>query len=118
MTIRKLRAGRIATANAATWIGDAGTIFYDEVTGTLKISDGETPGGRRIILNAEDINVIKSCESELVSEIGLTLDQARKVSLWCQMECQRDWAQNIYLPQDQRPLHSPYSTYSHRGYRT
>lgn len=69
-------------------------------------------------LNAEDINVIKSCESELVSEIGLTLDQARKVSLWCQMECQRDWAQNIYLPQDQRPLHSPYSTYSHRGYRT
>ena len=57
MTIRKLRAGRIATANAATWIGDSGTIFYDEVTGALKISDGETPGGRRIILNAEDINL-------------------------------------------------------------
>lgn len=57
MTIRKLRAGRVSTANAATWIGDAGTIFYDEVTGTLKIADGETPGGRRIILNAEDINL-------------------------------------------------------------
>jgi hypothetical protein len=57
MTIRKLRAGRIATANAATWIGDAGTIFYDEITGTLKIADGETPGGKRIVLNAEDINL-------------------------------------------------------------
>ena len=57
MTIRKLRAGRVATANAASWIGDAGTIFYDEVTGTLKIADGETPGGRRIVLNAEDINL-------------------------------------------------------------
>lgn len=57
MTIRKLRAGRVSTANAATWIGDAGTIFYDEVTGTLKIADGETPGGRRIVLNAEDINL-------------------------------------------------------------
>ena len=57
MTIRKLRAGRVSTANADTWIGDAGTIFYDEVTGTLKIADGETPGGRRIVLNAEDINL-------------------------------------------------------------
>lgn len=57
MSIRKLRAGRVSTANAASWIGDAGTIFYDEVTGTLKIADGETPGGRRIILNAEDINL-------------------------------------------------------------
>lgn len=57
MTIRKLRAGRVATADAATWIGERGTIFYDEVTGTLKIADGETPGGRRIVLNAEDINL-------------------------------------------------------------
>lgn len=57
MTIRKLRAGRVATVDAATWIGERGTIFYDEVTGTLKIADGETPGGRRIVLNAEDINL-------------------------------------------------------------
>lgn len=57
MTIRKLRAGRVSTVNAATWIGSAGTIFYDETTGTLKIADGETPGGKRIVLNAEDINL-------------------------------------------------------------
>lgn len=57
MAIRKLRAGRVSTANASTWVGENGTIFYDENTGTLKISDGSTPGGTRIILNAEDINL-------------------------------------------------------------
>lgn len=43
--IRKLRAGRIADENPATWVGQLGTIFYDEATGALRISDGVTPGG-------------------------------------------------------------------------
>lgn len=50
MTIRKLRAGRVAGGNANTWVGENGTIFYDEETGQLKISDGNTPGGHYIQL--------------------------------------------------------------------
>ena len=48
MTIRKLRAGRVPGADANTWTGEAGTIFYDENTGVLRISDGNTPGGYAI----------------------------------------------------------------------
>ena len=54
MSLRKLRAGRIATANAATWVGDYGTIFYNEASGALRISDGHTPGGNPLSLVASD----------------------------------------------------------------
>lgn len=57
MSIRKLRAGRVATVTASEYIGEYGSIFWDEGLGTLKISDGITPGGNRIVLNAEDINL-------------------------------------------------------------
>lgn len=50
MSIRKFRAGRVSNASASTWVGERGTIFYDEVTGQLKIADGTTPGGRFIEL--------------------------------------------------------------------
>ena len=45
MTIRKIEAGRVITKNIDTFVGIAGTIFYDELTGELRLSDGETPGG-------------------------------------------------------------------------
>jgi hypothetical protein len=45
MTIRKIEAGRVITQTINTFIGQAGTIFYDEVTGELRLSDGVTPGG-------------------------------------------------------------------------
>jgi hypothetical protein len=54
MSLRKLRAGRVPTANAATWVGDYGTIFYNEATGALRISDGTTPGGNPLTLIASD----------------------------------------------------------------
>lgn len=57
MSIRKLKAGRVPFADANTYVGDYGSIFWDEDLGTLKISDGSTPGGNRIVLNAEDINL-------------------------------------------------------------
>lgn len=57
MTIRKLRAGRVATATPTDYIGEYGTIFWDESLGTLKISDGVTPGGKYIIINAQDLNL-------------------------------------------------------------
>lgn len=54
MTIRKLRAGRVSQAQAETWVGPVGMIFYNEQTGTLRISDGVTPGGNPLTLVAED----------------------------------------------------------------
>ena len=54
MSIRKLRAGRVSGVVASEWIGPLGTIFYNELTGTLRISDGVTPGGQPLQLVAED----------------------------------------------------------------
>lgn len=56
MPIRKIKAARVDVP-AATWVGQEGVLFYDEAAGTLRIADGVTPGGNRIILNAEDINL-------------------------------------------------------------
>jgi len=49
--IRKIKAGRIGSleVSANTYVGETGTIFYDEVLGDLRISDGHTPGG--ILIN-------------------------------------------------------------------
>lgn len=56
MSIRKLRAGRVSTATAETYVGEYGIIFYDEILGTLRISDGATVGGNPLTLVSEDFN--------------------------------------------------------------
>lgn len=45
MPVQKIKAGRIITVQAETYVGEKGTIFYDENTGVLRLSDGITPGG-------------------------------------------------------------------------
>jgi hypothetical protein len=45
MSIRKLRAGRVPTITASQYVGEKGTIFWNEATGDLRLSDGVTPGG-------------------------------------------------------------------------
>jgi hypothetical protein len=50
MPIRKIQAGRIITVNSSNYVGEYGTIFYDETLADLRISDGITPGGRQINL--------------------------------------------------------------------
>jgi hypothetical protein len=52
MTIKKIVAGRINTVTADEYIGESGTIFYNESLGDLRLSDGETLGG--IPLNVGD----------------------------------------------------------------
>jgi hypothetical protein len=47
MAIRKFRTGQMSY-NALTYVGTAGTLFYDEANGALRISDGVTPGGSLI----------------------------------------------------------------------
>lgn len=45
MTIQKIRSGRVTSINADEYIGEKGTIFYNETIGDLRLSDGITPGG-------------------------------------------------------------------------
>ena len=54
MPIRKLRAGRVPGVTAEQYVGTHGTIFYDEILGTLRISDGVTAGGNPLTLVASD----------------------------------------------------------------
>lgn len=45
MTIKKIQAGRISTVTADQYVGEHGTIFYNEELGDLRLSDGITFGG-------------------------------------------------------------------------
>ena len=78
--IRKLRAGRIADENPAAWVGQIGTIFYDEATGALRISDGVTPGGVNLpfaIASTTEVGGIKAGPGANVAVDGtLTIDTA------------------------------------------
>ena len=50
MPIQKIKSGRIITTAVNDYVGDSGTIFYDETTGDLRLSDGVTPGGVPLLL--------------------------------------------------------------------
>ena len=52
MAIRKFRSGQMSY-DASTYVGTAGTIFYDEDDGDLRLSDGVTPGGVNISVRAD-----------------------------------------------------------------
>jgi hypothetical protein len=45
MTIQKIKSGRVITVNADQFIGEKGTVFFNETGGNLRLSDGITPGG-------------------------------------------------------------------------
>lgn len=47
--IRKIKAGRIVTLDLDEFVGEYGTIFYDEDIGELRISDGVKPGGDPVV---------------------------------------------------------------------
>jgi hypothetical protein len=49
MTVRKIQSGRVVTLTAEQFIGEKGTIFYNEDTGNLRMSDGLTVGGVPIV---------------------------------------------------------------------
>lgn len=50
MPIQKIKSGRIITTAVDDYVGDSGTIFYDETVGDLRLSDGVTPGGVPLLL--------------------------------------------------------------------
>ena len=46
---RKIKAGRVHL-DYSLFVGEPGTLFYNESNGTLRISDGHTPGGQAVNL--------------------------------------------------------------------
>lgn len=45
MTVQKIKSGRIQNLAADDYVGDLGTIFFNEDIGDLRIGDGQTVGG-------------------------------------------------------------------------
>lgn len=54
MSMRKIWATRVGTTTAEEYIGSRGTIFFNELTGALRISDGVTVGGQPLTLVSSD----------------------------------------------------------------
>ena len=50
MTVQKIKSGRVPTLVADQFIGEHGTIFYNESLGDLRLSDGNTLGGIPLLL--------------------------------------------------------------------
>ena len=48
MTTWRLFPEKLGNTSATTFVGDAGEVFYDPTSTTLRISDGSTPGGLTI----------------------------------------------------------------------
>ena len=50
MTIQKIKSGRITTIVADQYVGEIGTIFYNQEIGDLRLSDGVSLGGIPLVL--------------------------------------------------------------------
>jgi len=53
--VQQLFTSRINSANASSYVGDRGRMFYNESAGELRLSDGSTPGGTPISIVANVI---------------------------------------------------------------
>ena len=51
MGVRKLRSGHVPAVTASQYVGIQGTIFWDDSTGALRLSDGATAGGSPLPIN-------------------------------------------------------------------
>lgn len=76
MPVQKIKSGRIITVDAPTYVGEKGTIFYDEDTPQLRLSDGLTPGG--ILFTGGGGYVLPAATTSTLGGIkvgsGLTID--------------------------------------------
>ena len=55
MAIQQLFTSRVRAGNISSYIGEKGRMFYNEVDGELRLSDGQTPGGTPISIVANVI---------------------------------------------------------------
>lgn len=78
MALYEFFTSRNNSANVASFVGQAGRLFYDGANGVIKLSDGVTPGGTFIpynIATTETIGGIKAGPGANVSVDGtLTID--------------------------------------------
>lgn len=51
MNVQKIKSGRVKI-DVDSFIGERGTIFYDEEIGDFRLSDGVTPGGIPLVFNS------------------------------------------------------------------
>lgn len=58
MTVQKIQSGRIITQTADEFVGNFGTLFYNESLGDLRLGDGVTPGGRPLNLGGGGVGPI------------------------------------------------------------
>ena len=54
MTIQKIKSGRVNNVEADNFVGDKGTLFFNESVGDLRISDGSTIGGIALTFGGGD----------------------------------------------------------------
>lgn len=52
----KIKAGRVNSLDFTQYVGEEGHLFYNVVTGELRISDGHTVGGNPIVITATTVN--------------------------------------------------------------
>jgi len=80
MSVYEFFTSRNNGANVATFVGQAGRLFYDGTNGVIKLSDGTTPGGTFIpynIATTTTIGGIKAGAGANVAADGtLTIDTA------------------------------------------
>jgi hypothetical protein len=54
MSVQKIKAGRVPGTDADSFVGDLGTLFYNEGVGDLRIGDGITVGGIPLAFGSGD----------------------------------------------------------------
>lgn len=80
MSMRKIWATRVGTTTAEEYTGSRGTIFFNELTGALRISDGVTVGGQPLTLVSSDFQFQFGdfvATTEIVAPFGATLMSAK-----------------------------------------
>lgn len=57
MSFHKIKSGRVVTISADDFVGQKGTIFYEEDIGDLRLSDGNTVGGTLLAVSLASLVV-------------------------------------------------------------
>lgn len=85
MTIQKLKGGRTNGIVADDFIGDKGSLFYNEDIGDLRLSDGVTKGGIPLTFNSSGTlrlaPATDNCIGGVIVGDGLKIDSSGTVSV-------------------------------------
>lgn len=84
MAIGKIKASRVNTVDAPTYVGEEGILFYNFANGVIRLSDGITPGGVPIPYNiASNVTVggIKAGPGVVIDNTGVLRIDSANLSL-------------------------------------